>query len=436
MKMNRFAALIGVAACSAGVANAQNVLQNAGFESACQSASGWIDFGNVDSINFYTTSGARSIKMYGTFCGTGPCYSGIYQDFPAAAGQQWKGSGNVFSPCWDRLRPAATGGTQAFVQIDFLDAGGVILNAPQAHISPIQTESTITGGNAACVDPAPEPLPVYLETAFATAPAGTASVRITLLVEQTQSVGGAAWWDDAGLVEQSSGVNVLTNSSFEDAPSGCTGSPLAYWTNFGNGQGNAGENTRNGNFAAKLFGGYNGNPAYSGWFQNVPAVAGSRWQASGWARSSLTDSLAVGNNVVLGIEFFDEFGTNLVGLQGGSNAVPTPGDDTYRFYQSGVAEAPAGTAFARCLILQVQTNFAAGATWWDDMEFVQIPLCGSADFDGDGDTGTDADIEAFFACLGGNCCVTCGTADFDQDGDTGTDADIEAFFRVLGGGNC
>ena len=28
----------------------------------------------------------------------------------------------------------------------------------------------------------------------------------------------------------------------------------------------------------------------------------------------------------------------------------------------------------------------------------------SADFDGDGDVGTDADIEAFFACLAGNCC--------------------------------
>jgi hypothetical protein len=64
--------------------------------------------------------------------------------------------------------------------------------------------------------------------------------------------------------------------------------------------------------------------------------------------------------------------------------------------------------------------------------------CGTADFDGDGDTGTDADIEAFFACLGGNCCATChpGGADFDGDGDTGTDADIEAFFRVLAGGDC
>jgi hypothetical protein len=64
--------------------------------------------------------------------------------------------------------------------------------------------------------------------------------------------------------------------------------------------------------------------------------------------------------------------------------------------------------------------------------------CGTADFDGDGDSGTDADIEAFFACLAGNCCATCfpGGADFNADGDAGTDADIESFFRVLAGGPC
>jgi CHRD domain/Immunoglobulin domain len=64
--------------------------------------------------------------------------------------------------------------------------------------------------------------------------------------------------------------------------------------------------------------------------------------------------------------------------------------------------------------------------------------CDSPDFDCDGDVGTDADIEAFFACLGGNCpappCTN--SADFNHDGDIGTDADIEAFFRVLGGGPC
>jgi hypothetical protein len=64
--------------------------------------------------------------------------------------------------------------------------------------------------------------------------------------------------------------------------------------------------------------------------------------------------------------------------------------------------------------------------------------CGSADFDCDGDIGTDADIEAFFACLAGNCpSAPCASnADFNGDGDIGTDGDIEAFFRVLGGGTC
>jgi hypothetical protein len=64
--------------------------------------------------------------------------------------------------------------------------------------------------------------------------------------------------------------------------------------------------------------------------------------------------------------------------------------------------------------------------------------CGTSDYNGDGDFGTDADIEAFFACLAGDCCPTCfsGGSDFNGDGDFGTDADIESFFRVLAGGNC
>jgi hypothetical protein len=60
----------------------------------------------------------------------------------------------------------------------------------------------------------------------------------------------------------------------------------------------------------------------------------------------------------------------------------------------------------------------------------------TADFNGDGAVGTDADIEAFFACLAGSCCANCGSADFNGDGAVGTDADIEAFFRVLAGGPC
>jgi hypothetical protein len=67
-----------------------------------------------------------------------------------------------------------------------------------------------------------------------------------------------------------------------------------------------------------------------------------------------------------------------------------------------------------------------------------VPHCGSADFNCDGDTGTDQDIESFFACLSGSCpAAPCtGSADFNADGDVGTDQDIAAFFSVLGGGGC
>jgi Immunoglobulin domain len=84
----------------------------------------------------------------------------------------------------------------------------------------------------------------------------------------------------------------------------------------------------------------------------------------------------------------------------------------------------------RCLV-----SNACGTTT-SNAANLSVFCCGSADFNGDGDFGTDADIEAFFACLAGNCCATCGSADFNADGDIGTDADIEAFFRVLGGGTC
>jgi uncharacterized membrane protein len=72
------------------------------------------------------------------------------------------------------------------------------------------------------------------------------------------------------------------------------------------------------------------------------------------------------------------------------------------------------------------------------LAFILTPpsSCGTSDFNGDGDTGTDADIEAFFACIAGSCCATCGSADFNADGDVATDADIESFFRVLAGGPC
>jgi hypothetical protein len=97
---------------------------------------------------------------------------------------------------------------------------------------------------------------------------------------------------------------------------------------------------------------------------------------------------------------------------------------------------PAGaTGTQQVGFAQFGSNYHAGL-WSGTAASQLLPGCGSADFNDDGDSGTDADIEAFFACIAGSCCPACGSADFNGDGDAGTDADIESFFRVLGGGQC
>jgi hypothetical protein len=386
------------------VASAQ--LSNPGFEDICGPASGWVTFGNVSSINFYTTTGVRAIKMYGPFT-SDPGYSGIFQDAPAAEGQVWEASCDATNPFWDTFTWNGTTGSQAFVEIQFLDASDVQISAPQQFIS--TKLGTNTGES-----------PVTLSVSGAVAPAGTAKVRIVMVVEQYGYQGGAVWWDTA-MLRQNSGDNVLTNDSFEDQTSGCVGSGYAHWVNFGNGQANMNENVRSGAWAAKLFGGYNGDPAYSGWYQDVPATPGTKWRARGWANSLPTDLIADGNEVFVSIEFKDEFGFDLVGGAGLSQWVPTGANNSlaYEFYQTPDAIAPDYTAFARIVILQVQHGYAAGATWWDDMSF-GCP----ADVDGTGFVDTD-DFDAFVNIFEQGDIQ----ADFDGTGFVDTD-DFDAFVRA------
>jgi hypothetical protein len=96
-----------------------------------------------------------------------------------------------------------------------------------------------------------------------------------------------------------------------------------------------------------------------------------------------------------------------------------------------LAEARGVSADGRTIVGNGSNNVTGQSVW-----IARLRRCGSADFNHDGDSGTDADIEAFFACLAGNCCAACEPIDFNGDGDAGTDADIEAFFRVLAGGTC
>lgn len=382
----------GLLVVTAGAASAQNLLQNPNFESPCSSLfQDWTQFGNVVGEAFGGVTGTRAAKMFGPFFGT-PGYSGVFSEVPAAAGETWEASAYAMSYSWDALGynpaggPGGTtpSGSRGVVVMDFLDSTGAFLNTAFQYSS-------------AYLETPNDPTHALLTVAPVVAPAGTAKVRITLYLEQyffepgCVACGGSVFWDDASL-NRVGDVNALTNPSFETPVQGCGGSSQAYWFNFGNGQSNLNENVRNGMYAAKLFGGFNGNPAYSGWYQNVPAVEGEEFIANGWARSAVNDATRTGNDTRLGIEFFDEFGNNLIGLQAVSASVPTtavggtplPSTDNYVFYETGTATAPEFTQFARTVILQTQLDFAGGATWWDDMSIrhAGVNPC-PADFNGD-----------------------------------------------------
>jgi hypothetical protein len=114
------------------------------------------------------------------------------------------------------------------------------------------------------------------------------------------------------------------------------------------------------------------------------------------------------------------------GAQPGGSVVSGAATDTLSI--AGVSPQDAGA-------YSVVVSDSCGAATSRGAALGVVPRC-SADFDADGDVATDADIEAFFACLAGRCCLACGSADFDGDGDSGTDADIESFFRAIAGHGC
>jgi hypothetical protein len=421
---------IVAAACVAGVlssvAPAQNVLQNAGFETRCPLTYGWDTFGNVFVDGSFATSGRKTFKLFGPFCcPTG--YSGFVQDVPTAPGQQWSASCMATSPAYDALRWNTTtnAGSRFFLEMQFLDANKNIVHDYQSFISPKLSNSTNS-------------LPVSVSTPVYTAPAGSVYCRLVGIVEQSGYVGGAVFVDDLSL-SHPGGSNVLVNGTLEDSAPGCLGSNLKYWINFGNGGPNNDGNSRTGGTSAKLWGGYAAPVSYSGWFQDIAAAPGTAWQLSGWGRTIAGgDHIAPGNDVFLSVEFIDAFDGNISGYETfgspwRSPAMPTGGanNNTYAFYQSGVAVAPEGTVKVRALIYQKQAGYAGGATWWDDMELNQVSTTTCyADYNQDG--GVDgADIEAFFT----DWSAGSSNADVNQDG--GVDGgDIEGFFLQWQAGGC
>jgi len=186
--------------------------------------------------------------------------------------------------------------------------------------------------------------------------------------------------------------------------------------------------------------GCNGELFAAGNFSTAGGVSAhriARWDGAAWR------AMGVGlNNTVNGLTVLPDGGVVAAGLftmaggqpaagialweRGGWSPLATVASSPGAFY--AVAATPLGDVVAGGKFASVQGVISAFAGTYH--------FGSSADFNRDGDTGTDADIVAFFACMSGARCATCRTSDFNADGDAGTDADIESFFRVLAGGSC
>ncbi len=157
--------------------------------------------------------------------------------------------------------------------------------------------------------------------------------------------------------------------------------------------------------------------------QSVSACSGN---AASFSVTAETGTLTYQWQLQTAPNTWSAFGNDPLPLPCGGSAQATPPDTAT--ISIHITPCPGTNHYLiRCLV----SNSCGSAT--TDEATLTI---NSADFNGDGDPGADTDIDAFFACLGGNCCPSCGSADFNGDGDTGTDADIDSFFRVLAGGPC
>ncbi len=388
-------------------------LQNPSFElpGTTTTFANWVSFDSSFPEFSIVRTGAVSLKAFGNFT-TAYNTSGAYQDVATAPGQSWQASVWALSSSTDPMQA----GNVAAINIEWRDASNTLISyssataADSTTIPDVWHQATVTG----------------------TAPAGAVTARLALLFVQGPALlGGSAYFDDAQMSPTI--ISGVPNASFEQTGTG--GQRFQSWTNFGN-VFSDGLLARTGTAAAKMFGNWSGPYNATGVFQDFPAHPNQAWTGSAWAATASTDRMQPSNFAAINIEWHDA-ANNLISFitTQAADAATTP-DVWHQAVVSGVA--PAGTVTARIVLLHIQgPEQGGGAVWWDDVLFAPSgPTCGSADFNGDGDTGTDADIEAFFACLSGNCCARCGTSDFNGDGDVGTDADIGAFFRVLGGGAC
>lgn len=170
-----------------------NVLTNPGFESGL---SGWTTFGNVFAETITPRTGSGDAKMFGNFSG-GFNVSGLFQSFPASAGQNWSFDAYFRHNTGDQLTGAGLPNFNWVVmKFEYRDASNTaIAGGAVETVSLDGTSATDTWLHSG---------PISLA-----APAGTASVFAFLLYLQPLFDGGAVLMDDANLVPAPGGAGGL-----------------------------------------------------------------------------------------------------------------------------------------------------------------------------------------------------------------------------------
>lgn len=166
-------------------------------------------------------------------------------------------------------------------------------------------------------------------------------------------------------------VAQILNGGFEDS-----GGSLADWVAFNNTRSNvvaAAVTPHQGTHVAKIFGGGNGSPNFSGILQSIGATPGQIWEADCYARHNSGDSLVgTANWVVMKIEFYrvfgGDYGTSDMLFEGQTLILDSDSPEnvwTFHAYQS--PPAPVGTVEARIAIVYGHYNYAGGTALIDDV---------------------------------------------------------------------
>ncbi|MHC5110112.1 MAG: family 16 glycosylhydrolase [Planctomycetota bacterium] len=166
----------------------------------------------------------------------------------------------------------------------------------------------------------------------------------------------------------------IFNGGFEQ-----NGGSLTGWTHFNNVIPNVVADSitpHSGSYVAKVFGGFNGDPNFSGMHQSLPAQPEQCWQATTFARHNSGDSISGSNELLLKIEFYrvaggiygtpDMLSEHEIPVLNGSS--PT---DTWSKHSFCVT-APAETVEARLALVFSQFSNATGAALVDDVTLDQL----------------------------------------------------------------